>query len=341
MEKVAIVILNFNGRNYLEKFLHLVVEYSPGCQVVVADNGSTDGSISYLEKHHPLVKRIILSKNHGFSTGYNLALQQLSAKYFVLLNSDVEVTPHWVEPVISLMEDNCRIAACQPKILSYSEKNLLEYAGAAGGYIDILGYPFCRGRIFSILEEDQEQFNDTRKIFWATGACMFVRGEVYHQLGGLDGDFFAHMEEIDLCWRMQHAGYEIYYQGISSVYHVGGGTLPKSNPHKTYLNFRNGLAMLFKNSRYSELIWKLPCRLFLDHIAALHYLIKGNTGNFFAIFRAQKSFLQNIGRLFVARKGIKFRKKEPIHQMYQGFLVIDYFLLKKKTFNDFYFKNTK
>ncbi len=337
MDKVAIVILNFNGKHYLEQFLQLVVLHSPGCQVIVADNGSTDDSVSFLQESYPSVRLIMLRKNYGFSTGYNLALRQVDASYYVLLNSDVEVTPHWIDPVIQLMDEQQTIAACQPKILSYHQKHTLEYAGAAGGYIDILGYPFCRGRIFNTVEEDHPKFDDLREVFWATGACMFVRSDVYHQLGGLDDDFFAHMEEIDLCWRMHHAGYRVFYQGKSQVYHVGGGTLPKSNPRKTYLNFRNGLIMLFKNMTYRELTWKLPLRLLLDYLAAFQYLLQGKGKNFCSILHAQISFFSIIGKLFAKRKRNEKNNEKFTFGIYPGFIVKDYFLKKKKYFDDLRF----
>ena len=252
--RIAVVILNWNGRHFLEKFLPDVIRFSSDdASVVVADNASTDDSVEYLKKNFPSVRIILNEKNEGFTGGYNRALEKVEAEFYVLLNSDVEVTQDWLKPLLRLMDANKKIAACQPKILSYHEKDKFEYAGAGGGFIDKNGYPFCRGRIFSELETDHHQFDDERPVFWATGACMFVRASVYHELKGLDENFFAHMEEIDLCWRMQRAGYEVYYCGKSTVYHVGGGTLPKNNPRKTYLNFRNNLITFTKNRKSSVL----------------------------------------------------------------------------------------
>jgi len=246
--KTAVVILNWNGKKFLEKFLPAVIEKSSAsADVYVADNCSSDDSVCFLKQKFPQVKIIKNKKNYGFSAGYNQALKQIEAEYFVLLNSDIEVTDNWIEPVINLMESDKTIGACQPKLMSFNDKSLFEYAGAAGGFIDKYGYPFCRGRLFQTIEEDKNQYNDTIEIFWATGACLFVRAEIFKKLGGLDDDFFAHMEEIDICWRMKNAGYKIMYCPNSTVYHVGGGTLHKSNAKKTYLNFRNNLSLLFKN----------------------------------------------------------------------------------------------
>ncbi len=225
--KVAVVILNWNGKSFLEKFLPIVIKYSSSAQIIVADNQSSDDSVSFLKQHFPEVRIIINPSNDGFSTGYNLALKQVEAEYYVLLNSDVEVTEKWIEPIMDLMDSNKQIAACQPKILDYNHKTTFEYAGAAGGFMDKYGYPFCRGRIFNSLEEDKGQYNNSTEVFWATGACMFVRAEAFWKVGGFDDDYFAHMEEIDVCWRMKNIGYQIYVEPKSLVYHVGGGTLNK------------------------------------------------------------------------------------------------------------------
>jgi GT2 family glycosyltransferase len=285
-----------------------------------------------------LVELITIENNLGFCGGYNFALKQVQATYFVLLNSDVEVTENWLEPVIELFRGDSTIAAIQPKILSFKHKNEFEYAGAAGGWMDSLGYPFCRGRIFDKLETDEGQYNDTLPIFWATGACHFVRSSLYHQLNGLDEDYFAHMEEIDFCWRLKRAGYQIYYQGKSTVYHVGGGTLSSVSPKKTYLNFRNGLSLIFKHLSTSELIWKLPLRLLLDWAAALKFLFQPSPQDALAVLRAHASFFSSIGaevkkrRILASQLG-RFKVK----QIYPNWLVVDYFLLGKSKFSQLRF----
>ncbi|MFT3936153.1 MAG: glycosyltransferase family 2 protein [Chitinophagaceae bacterium] len=289
---VAIVILNWNGQKYLQQFLPsvLATRYS-NYFVVVADNGSTDNSIAWLEATYPVVQIIRLPTNGGFAKGYNDALKQVKANYYVLLNSDVEVEADWVSPVIELMETDKRIGACQPKILMEHNRTMFEYAGAAGGWIDWLGYPFARGRVFDICEVDKGQYNDTAPVFWASGAAMFVRANVYHDCGGLDEYFFAHMEEIDLCWRMQLAGYVIMVCPAAVVYHVGGGTLPKGNARKVFLNFRNNLIMLWKNLPPEQLFWKLPFRFFLDAVTAWKGLFAGEGRYFTAVLKAHGGFL--------------------------------------------------
>lgn len=248
MKKTAVVILNWNGRKFLKKFLPDVIKFSKkDAEVIVADNASTDDSVAVLKADFPEIRIIENKSNGGFAKGYNQALKLIDAEYYILLNSDIEVTENWINPVIELMESDKNIAACQPKIRSYHEKEKFEYAGAAGGFIDKFGYPFCRGRIFQSLEEDKGQYDDTVEIFWATGAALFIRAELYHKLGGMDDDFFAHMEEIDLCWRLKNEGYKIMYCPKSTVYHVGGGTLPTSSSWKTYLNFRNNFFLIYKN----------------------------------------------------------------------------------------------
>jgi len=328
---VAVVILNWNGRKFLEQFLPSVLAYSAGASLVVADNASTDDSISFLRIHYPSVNIIQLTENYGFCEGYNKALFQLKADYFVLLNSDIEVTPYWLEPIIFLMEADSGIAACQPKIKSYYRKNFFEYAGAGGGYLDFLGYPFCRGRLFETVEEDIGQYNNNVPVFWATGACMFVRANAYREAGGLEPSFFAHMEEIDLCWRLQRLGYTIMYCGHSEVYHVGGGTLPKSNPHKTYLNFRNGLAMLYKNTAPAQVIKILTFRILLDWVAALKFLAGGDYKDIQAVFAAHKAVWHNRKYLQKQKKKLPFTEKK-LNGLYNGSIVLDYFIRRKKTF---------
>lgn len=290
---VAIVILNFNGKNYLQKFLPSVLAstYS-NKKIIVADNCSTDTSVEFLKTEFPTVEILINSKNDGFAAGYNWALQQVQADYFVLLNSDVEVTPHWIEPIIELMETNSNIAACQPKLISQKQKNMFEYAGASGGFIDFLGYPFSRGRVFDVVEEDNNQYNNIKEIFWASGAAMFVKANVYNDCEGFDARFFAHMEEIDLCWRMQLKGYKIFVCPQSIVFHVGAGTLPRGGK-KVFLNFRNNLWMLSKNLIWYEKIWILPTRFLLDAVSAWKGLLHGDKDFFIAIVKAHWAVIKH------------------------------------------------
>lgn len=334
MNKTAVVILNYNGRKYLTDFLPSVINNSPDTTIYVADNASTDDSLAILKNNFPSVKIIQLFENHGFAQGYNEALEQIKDQfqYYILLNSDVEVTPHWIEPVISLMESNPNIAACQPKILSYHEKTHFEYAGAAGGFIDRLGYPFCRGRVFLSIEEDFGQYNDTREVFWATGACMFVRADVFHNLEGFDGDFFAHMEEIDLCWRMKHAGYQVFASGESTVYHVGGGTLHKSNPYKTFLNFRNGLVMLYKNHPDKGLYRTLLTRLILDGVAGIKFLLFDSWEDCWAVARAHFNFYFHFRTWHKKRK--KIQKRDDLGQIFKRNIVWQHFVKGKETFEE-------
>ncbi|WP_296618363.1 glycosyltransferase family 2 protein [Marivirga sp.] len=289
-DSVAVVILNFNGRNYLEKFLPNVIQNSSPHEVIIADNASTDDSIDYLRTSFPEIKLIEIPENLGYSGGYNYALKQIKTEYYILLNSDVETTPNWIDPVIRLMKQNENIIACQPKIKSYHLKEYFEYAGAAGGFIDHLGYPFCRGRIFSHLEKDLGQYDDNIPVFWATGACLFVHSKSFHELGGLDEKLFAHMEEIDFCWHAKNEGYEIYYCGESTVYHVGGGTLKAESPLKTYLNFRNNWLLLYKNLSKEEFESIRKRRRLLDALAAIQFVAKGKKANANAILKAHRDF---------------------------------------------------
>lgn len=330
---VAVVILNWNGLRWLQQFLPEVVAQADGATVVVADNASTDESVAWLRAQFPTVQVLVHATNLGFCEGYNQALRQLDFRYYVLLNSDVAVTPGWLRPLRQLLEERPAVAACQPKILAQQQPTHFEYAGAGGGYLDRLGYPFCRGRLFDTLEEDNGQYNDARPVAWATGACMMVRASAWHALGGLEPEFFAHMEEIDLCWRLQNAGYEIWYQGASTVYHVGGGTLHKSNPRKTYLNFRNGLALVYKNSAPAELTSTLVQRLFLDWVAAIRFLTQGATGDFRAVLRAHRDVLRKLSYWKAQRQAA--RPHLSVAQRtgtYQGSLVWAYFVQEKRTF---------
>lgn len=328
MKDTAVVILNFNGRHFLEKFLGGVVQNSPEADIVVVDNCSTDTSVQYIHDFFPHVKVIVLDQNYGFAEGYNRGLENLQYRYFLLLNSDVEVTPNWLAPLRETLQKNLEVATVQPKILDYNRKTFFEYAGAAGGFMDIMGFAFCRGRIFDHLEKDQGQYNTQSEIFWATGACFFVRSDVFKQLGGFDPKFFAHMEEIDLCWRIQNAGFKIMYQPISTVYHVGGGTLNVANPKKTFLNYRNNLMMLFKNLPAVYLFPIIFVRLCLDGISGIRFLAKGELGNLWAVFKSHFAFYAHIPYL-LRHRAASFG---GFQKLYSGSVVWDYFVKKRKTY---------
>jgi GT2 family glycosyltransferase len=335
MNKIAVVILNYNGVDFLRKFLPLVIQYSIDAEVIIADNASTDESIPFLNENYPQTRIIQLSQNEGFSKGYNLALQQVEAEYYVLLNSDVEVTPNWLVPVIAFMDKNPQVAACQPKIKAYHDKSKFEYAGAGGGFLDKYAVPFCRGRLFDTLEDDKGQYDDIKEIFWATGACMFVRAKIYHALGGLDDDFFAHMEEIDLCWRIKNAGHQIFYVGASTIYHVGGGTLAKSNPFKTFLNFRNRLAMLYKNLPAQQMIPIFLVVGIFDVMTIASFVLDRDWKNAKAIMRAYISFWQK--RRIWAKKRTKTLSNTAHKEMLPKSLIFQYFFLGNRNFNDLRF----
>lgn len=330
--ETAVVILNWNGLRYLQEFLPSVVAHSEGCQIIVADNASSDGSVAFLREHFPQVRIIILSENFGFCEGYNKALLQVTATFYVLLNSDVSVPSGWLHQVLGLMETDARIAVCQPKIKAWQHQGYFEYAGAGGGMVDTLGYPFCRGRLFETLEEDKGQYNDVQEIFWATGACMFVRADVFHALGGLEPAFFAHMEEIDFCWRAKNAGYKVMYNGLSHVYHVGGGTLHKSSPRKTFLNFRNGLALLYKNIPPKELFPTMVLRVVLDWIAALRMILAGQTKDAKAVLDAHSDLIRHRHYWYNRRKAQQPKGNFPyMPGVYQGSIVWNYFIRQKRT----------
>jgi len=331
---VAIVILNWNGRSFLEKFLPFTTASTyNNYSIIVADNASDDDSVDFITKNYPGIKILLSRANQGFSKGYNSSLMQVSADYYVLLNSDVAVTKNWIEPVIALMESDEKIAACQPKILSFNNRSQFEYAGACGGFLDKMGYPFTRGRIFDTCENDTGQYDSIAKIFWASGAALFVRGTVFHEMNGFDEYFFAHQEEIDLCWRMQRAGYTIYAVPSSVVYHVGGGTLPMGDRKKIYLNFRNNLVMLSKNSTFSESLWKIPVRIMMDIVAAYRALIGGDFSTFISIASAH---LDYAGWIFIGKRGKKLpkMKTKSIATVYDGSIAWQYFIKKKKTFSE-------
>lgn len=332
--KASIVILNFNGKNHLETFLPSVVHNSPEwAEIVVADNASTDDSLEFLRITFPAVKIISLDKNHGFAGGYNKALKQIQAEYYVLLNSDVEVTPNWLEPIVTAMDANTNAAAAQPKIRAYQNRDHFEYAGAAGGFIDKFGYPFCRGRIFDNCERDTGQYDDEREVFWATGACLVVRTKAYWQVEGLDESFFAHMEEIDMCWRLKNQGFQIYCYPQSIVYHLGGGTLSAQNAQKTYLNFRNNLMMTVKNDYRKGVFFLLFQRMVLDGAATFHMLFSRNHKHALAVLRAHSFFYRHLPSLIKDRK-YWYKKKTVINQtgFYRRSIIKDFFIGKKKHF---------
>lgn len=336
MYKTAIVILNWNGLSYLNKFLGVVVTNSSslGTGIFVADNASTDGSAGWIEKSYPQVNIIRLDKNYGFADGYNKALQQIDAEYFILLNSDIEVTPGWTGPLIEFMEQNTDVASCQPKILSWHKRDHFEYAGAAGGFIDKFGYPFCRGRIFSFVEKDSGQYDCISEIFWSSGACMIVRSDAWRKCGGFDKDFFAHMEEIDLCWRFHNAGYKVSFVPGSVVYHVGGGALPYDSPFKTYLNFRNNLFMLYKNLPDKNLRFRLFLRKSSDALSAIMFLLTGRIKNAWSVWRAHMDYYKNTGQL--KRKRESFNKLTPteyLNTILNKSIVFEFYIKRNRTFD--------
>lgn len=336
MDKLAIVILNWNGAKMLREYLPSVLRYSREESVVyVADNASTDDSLELLRQQFPEVKLILLEKNWGFAEGYNKALEQIAAEYYLLLNSDIEVTPNWLSPLISFMDCHQEVAACQPKLLSMSDRNQFEYAGACGGFLDRYGYPFCRGRVFETMERDEGQYDTPVEVLWATGAALFVRARIYKEVGGLDARFFAHNEEIDLCWRMRLLGYKIVCLPESKVYHVGGGTLPKSNPMKTYLNFRNNLTMLYKNLPQEDLRHVMWWRWWLDYLAAWEMLLlKRSWGDFRAVFRARRAFKRWRNSFLSDRLAIqqcRVEKEIPEHRRFS--LLWQYYVRGRKKYS--------
>ncbi|MEW4924685.1 glycosyltransferase family 2 protein [Algibacter sp. 2305UL17-15] len=325
--KIAVVILNWNGKKLLEQFLPSVIKYSEGADIYVADNASTDDSIVFVKTDFPTVKIIQNEINGGFAKGYNDALKHVSADVFCLLNSDVEVTKNWLAPVIKAFESDSNIAIIQPKLLDFKNRNYFEYAGAAGGFIDRFGYPYCRGRVFQTIEKDTGQYNDTKTIFWASGACLFIKSAIYNELDGFDASFFAHMEEIDLCWRVNNKGYKVVYVGASEVYHVGGATLSNTNPKKTFLNFRNSLFALVKNAN-GNLFFLVLTRLFLDGIAGIKFLFEFKFKHFIAILKSHFSFYAHLPGLLQKRKQAKNKTK----YYNRTSIVWDYFVNRKKNY---------
>ncbi len=337
---VAIVILNWNGLAFLKQFMPSVLASDyPNLQIIVADNASTDDSLLFVEKHFPTVSIIRLAENLGFAGGYNAALKQVESDYYILLNQDVEVSKTWIGPMVEMMENQAGIAACQPKLRAFHAKDKFEYAGGSGGMMDALGYTFCRGRIFDTTEKDSGQYDDNVPVFWASGAAMMIRAKLYHDFGGLETHFFAHMEEIDLCWRLKNAGYQIMAIPASVVYHVGGGSLPHGNPKKIYLNFRNSLFMFFRNMPAGKLLWFIPLRTLLDWLAALKALLEGRPKEFLAILHAQASIYFRPALWLRLRK--KARKAVHSHQIdqrnqsayFRGSVLWQYYMKSIKTFD--------
>jgi len=340
MRKIAIVILNWNGRAMLERYLPSVCSFSQleGAVVVVADNGSTDDSVAFVKEHFPSVQLVLLDDNYGFAEGYNRSLAQLDAEYFLLLNSDVEVTENWLNPLVAYMDGHPDVAACQPKIRSFMEKDKFEHAGACGGFLDKYAFPFCRGRLFGNVERDNGQYDTVADIFWATGAALMIRSDDFLSVGGLDGSFFAHMEEIDLCWRLRSRGRRIVCVPESVVYHLGGGTLNVDNPRKTFLNFRNNLLMIYKNVPDAYLKRTLLARFFFDYVAAFQYLLKGDCKNAKAICRARREFRRVFHQYDAKRaENISAQTLKDIPEVLNRSLVFSVYLFGKKCFSDLKF----
>ena len=339
MKKVAIVILNWNGAHMMRTYLPTVIKHSKEAEIVIADNASSDDSLKMLETDFPAIRTIVLDKNYGFAEGYNKALKQIDTEYYLLLNSDVEVPEGWLDPMIDFMESHLDVAVCQPKLRAITDRDSFEYAGAAGGFLDKYGYPFCRGRIFDTVEKDEGQYDENAEILWATGACMMIRSKDYWEAGGLDGRFFAHNEEIDLCWRIRLMGRKIYCISNSVAYHLGGGTLPKGNPQKTFLNFRNNLTMLYKNLPDNKLKKVMRMRFFLDWLAAFQMLILGRSyGDFKAVIRGRKEFDKWKHDFDIDRKRIKaMRKTDDIPQIFSKSILWEYYAKGKKRFRDLSF----
>lgn len=330
--KIAIVILNWNGRDLLEKFLPSVVTYSiEDADVYVADNNSSDESISFLKENYPQVKIIQNAVNGGYAKGYNDALQHIKADVYALVNSDIEVTANWLKPIVKAFEENPNTAIIQPKLLDFKNKSKFEYAGAAGGLVDFMGYPFCRGRIFMELEEDEGQYNDIHDIFWASGACFFIKSEVYHELKGFDEQYFAHQEEIDLCWRVQNEGHNIQYVGSSEVYHVGGATLRETNPQKTYLNFRNSLFTIAKNVPKRFVFIVILLRLLLDGVAGLKFIVELRPIHTWAIVKAHLSFYWHLRKMLSKRRALSYKQT---NYFFCFSVVWQHFIMGKNRFSD-------
>jgi GT2 family glycosyltransferase len=337
LAEVAVVILNWNGLDFLKQFLPPLIQYTDPelADIWVADNGSADTSLEHIRHDFPTVKTIELGKNWGFAEGYNRALSSIEASFYVLLNSDVEVSENWLEPMYRAMSDDPKLGACGPKILSFQDREMFEHAGAAGGFLDKYGYPFCRGRIFNVLEKDTGQFNDNSELFWASGACLMVRADLYEMAGGLDPFFFAHMEEIDLCWRIKSLGYRVRFCHRSAVFHVGGGTLPKNDHRKTYLNFRNSIILMYKNLPSSRLLPVLFPRLILDYISLAQFLARFEFRNFASVIRAHLSLVRRYRTIKShRRKNMELCKPAVPAEMYRKSIVYDFFIRGRKYFHE-------
>lgn len=337
MKRVAIVILNWNGKLLMEQFLPSILKYSPAeiAEIIVADNGSTDDSITMLRDKFPTVQLILLDRNYGFAEGYNQAIERIDLPYVVLLNSDVEVSSGWLDAPLAALDADPSIAAVQPKLLAEQNRQFFEYAGAAGGYMDYLGYPYCRGRIFQCIEEDKGQYDTPTDILWGSGACLFIRTDVYKKEGGLDSHFFAHQEEIDFCWRLRTRGYRLVCIPQSVVYHVGGGTLNAESPRKTFLNFRNNLLMLYKNLPEKRLLAVMRRRFFLDYLAALQFLLSGKKANAMAVYKARKEFHKLKSRYIPIRKeNLKKRTVQDIPEINGKSLLFTFYLKGKRRYSD-------
>lgn len=330
MKKIAVAILNWNGQSLLERFLPGVLEHSSEADVIVIDNGSTDSSLAWLSSSYPDLRVISFAENYGFTGGYNKAMNEIDHEFTVLLNSDVEVTQGWLSPILNRFGTDPKISAVQPKVRSLNEPDKFEYAGACGGFIDHLGYPFCRGRMFSELEVDRGQYDEAMPVFWSTGACLAVRTEVYKALGGLDPQFFAHMEEIDLCWRMQRNGYSCWVEPASTVYHLGGGTLSSQSKQKTYLNFRNNLILLTRNLPTHKILPTVLIRLILDGLAGVQFLISGKAGHTIAIIKGHFHFYGRLGKIMKAREG---EFPWPLEGVYRKSIVRQFYLGKIRSFS--------
>lgn len=333
LNKTAIVILNWNGKSFLEQFLPNVISYSKGARIIVADNASTDDSVAFLKSHFPELELIQNESNGGFAKGYNDALKHVDSEFYVLLNSDIELTKNWLDPLLAVFSDE-RVAGCQPKVLAFNDHSKFEHAGASGGFLDINYFPFCRGRILTTVEEDHQQYDSGQEVFWATGACLAIRSELFHKVGGFDEDFFAHMEEIDLCWRLKRLNFKFMIEPKSVVYHVGGGTLPYNSPRKTFLNFRNSLYMLTKNHQgilFPKLFWRMA----IDGVAAISFLAKGEFKHFAAVFKAHMAFYRKLNTFLKKRKALKSTSTSFNGVgMFRGNLLWNYYVKGVKHYSD-------
>lgn len=342
MKQVSVILLNYNGQKHLQTFLPSVVQYTPNelADIILADNASTDASVDWVKEHYPQVQTMVFEKNYGFADGYNIAIGRVNTPYVVLLNTDVEVTPNWLQSMLAYLDEHSKVVAVQPKLLQYSNKTHFEYAGACGGYMDIFGYPFCRGRIFDTVEEDKGQYNEPCKVFWATGACLMIRRVDFVDYGGFDEHFFAHQEEIDLCWRINARGREVAVVPQSVVYHVGGGTLSMQDARKTYLNFRNNHFLLYKNLSLGRWVLLAFMRFFLDYAAALAFLCRGKVADAKAVVKARFDFLR------MKRVMRPLRKKNMEHTIcpriplvFHGLLLVQYHFCRKRKFSQLRFRN--